>query len=69
MSKSFLLIDTPFDCYNCPYFDDIGYTCGAFQILGESYTYEVPEVGKLKKCPLKKIDDIIDKIKRGVGAN
>lgn len=31
MSKSFLLIDTPCDCDSCPYLDDVGYTCGAFQ--------------------------------------
>lgn len=60
MSKSFLLIDTPCDCDSCPYLDDVGYTCGAFQILGESYTYEVPEVGKLKQCPLKETDCVIN---------
>lgn len=69
MSKSFLLIDTPCDCDNCPYLDDVGYTCGAFQVLGEKYTFEVPGSGILEQCPLKKVDDIIEKIKRGFGEN
>lgn len=69
MSKSFLLIDTPCDCDNCPYLDDVGYTCGAFQVLGENYTFEVPGSGILEQCPLKKVDDIIEKIKRGFGVD
>lgn len=68
MSKSFLLIDTPCDCDSCPYVDDVGYTCGAFQILGEKYTFEVPEVGKLKQCPLKSTDSVIEALERGVKA-
>ena len=55
-NKVLLAMNEPDNCDICPFCDDCDYTCGAFQILNEKYTYEVP-TGRNKPdwCPLKRM--------------
>lgn len=56
MSKSMIIIDTPINCEECPFIDDMDYTCGVFNnIFKESYTYVVPEGERPDWCPLKEV--------------
>lgn len=58
MSKVVLIMDMPEDCEDCPYAEDVSNTCGVFEMLGKSYTYEIPIEGKKPDwCPLRKLPE------------
>lgn len=59
MSKAVLVIDMPENCEECPYLDDVSYTCGAFEVLKQRYTKEVPDEGEPRPdwCPLKALPE------------
>lgn len=51
--KALLVMNMPDTCEKCPFCDFGDYTCGAFGVLGENFTYDVNEDGILDLCPLK----------------
>lgn len=53
MSKAILVMDMPDNCSDCKLLDDMSWCCGAFELLGCDYTYEVPDEEKPDWCPLK----------------
>lgn len=58
--KALLVMDMPEKCEKCPLCDFGDYTCGAFVMIGENYTYEVPEDGVADWCPLKPVPEKMD---------
>lgn len=55
--KALLVMDMPESCEKCPLCDFGDYTCGAFEIFGKKYTYEVPGDGVADWCPLKPVPE------------
>lgn len=57
MAKGIIVVKKPENCQECPFLRDMDYTCGVFEIQGETYTYVVPETGIPNWCPIRPMPD------------